>query len=178
MTLLIVLVAALANTVLLARISSRLLLPSGLVLSALGMALLTRIGLQSSYLTTILPAMLVVAVGLGLVFAPCFTLGTLGVGEHDAGVASATINVAQQIGGSIGTALLNTIATTAVSSYLAGHAGQGPTRLLQAAAAVHSYTVVFWVGAAVFLAAAVVAGTVLRPGVPDLAANEQLALHG
>jgi hypothetical protein len=142
------------------------------------MAMFTRIGVQSSYATTILPAMLVVAIGLGLVFAPCFMLGTLGVGEDDAGVASATINVAQQIGGSIGTALLNTIATTAASSYLAGHLGQGPTRMVQAAAAVHSYTVVFWVGAAVFVAAALLAGPVLRPGVPDLAANEQLAVHG
>jgi EmrB/QacA subfamily drug resistance transporter len=178
MTVLIVLVAALANTVLLARISSRVLLPSGLVLSAIGMAMLTRIGLQSSYATTILPAMLVTAVGLGLVFAPCFTLGTTGVGEDDAGVASATINVAQQIGGSIGTALLNTIATTAVSSYVAAHVGQGPMRMVQAAAAVHGYTVVFWVGAAVFLVAALLVGPLLRPGVPDLAATEQLALQG
>jgi EmrB/QacA subfamily drug resistance transporter len=177
MTLLLVLVAGIGNTVLLPRVSPRLLVPAGLALAAVGMALLTRIGVQSSYASTILPPLLIVAVGLGLTFAPCFTLGTLGVGEDDAGVASATINVAQQVGGSIGTALLNTIATTAVSSYLTAHAGHGPSRMVQAAAAVHSYTVAFWVGAVVFLAAALIIAPVLRSGVPDLAANEQLAVH-
>jgi hypothetical protein len=137
------------------------------------MALLTRIELHSSY-ASILPAMLIVAVGLGLVFAPSFSLGTLGVAASDSGVASATINVAQQIGGSIGTALLNTIATTAVSNYIASHAG--PARLVAAQAAVHSYTIAFWVGAAVFVLAAIVVAPLLRPGVPDLAATEGVAV--
>ncbi len=69
-----------------------------------------------------LPTLLLVGFGLGLVFAPAFTIGTLGVDPDDAGVASATINVAQQIGGSIGTSLLNTIAATSAASYIAAHA--------------------------------------------------------
>jgi len=93
-------------------------------------------------------------------------------------VASATVNVAQQVGGSIGTALLNTIATTAVASYITAHAGQGPIRLVAAQAAVHSYTVAFWVSAAIFTAAGIVIAPVLRPGVPDLEANEHLAAAG
>ncbi len=136
------------------------------------MTLLTRIGVDSSYATTILPPMAVVALGLGLVFAPSFALGTLGIRSHDAGVASATINVSQQIGGSIGTALLNTIATSAAAGYIAGHATGRPTQLLVAQAAVHSYVVAFWICAAIFLGAAVVVGLLLRPGVPDLSANE------
>jgi EmrB/QacA subfamily drug resistance transporter len=166
--------SALANTVLISRFSPRLLVPLGLIVAAAGMALLTRIGLHSSYVTTILPPLLLVAVGLGLVFAPSFSLGTFGVAGSDAGVASATVNVAQQIGGSIGTALLNSIATSAAASYIAANAVGRPTQLVVAHAAVHSYTVAFWVGAAVFVAAAVIVGLLLRPGVPDLAANDDV----
>jgi Major Facilitator Superfamily len=99
MTLLVVVVAALVNTVLLPRVSARYLVPSSLLLGAVGMVLLTRIGLHTNYATVILPPLLIIAVGLGLVFAPCFTLGTSGVGEDDAGVASATVNVARHAAG-------------------------------------------------------------------------------
>ena len=169
---LVLISSGLANTVLITRVSPRIMVPVGLLASAGGMALLTRIGLHSSYASTILPPLLVLAVGLGLVFAPCFSLGTLGVAGGDAGVASATINVAQQIGGSIGTALLNSIATGAAASYVAAHALTTPRTLIGADAAIHSYVVAFWVGAAVFVVAALIVGPLLRPGVPDLAANE------
>jgi hypothetical protein len=144
------------------------------------MALLTRIDLHSSYVTTILPSLLLFAVGLGLVFAPSFSLGTLGVAAHEAGVASATVNVAQQIGGSIGTALLNTIATSAATGYVSSHAFGTPSATVLANAAVHSYVVAFWVGAAVFLVTAAIVGPLLRRGVADLGANEDfdaVAMH-
>jgi EmrB/QacA subfamily drug resistance transporter len=166
--------SGLANTVLMERVSARVLVPLGLLIAAGGMALLTRIGVDASYASTILPSLLLVAVGLGLVFAPCFSLGTLGVGGNDTGVASATVNVSQQIGGSIGTALLNSIATSAAATFIAAHATARPSSLLIAQASVHSYTVAFWVGAAVFLLAAVIVAPMLRPGVPDLAANESM----
>jgi hypothetical protein len=172
MTAVVMVSAAITNTVLLPRYSPRLLVPTGLVVSAFGMALLTRIDLHSHYATTILPSLLLFAVGLGLVFAPSFSLGTLGVAPHDAGVASATVNVAQQIGGSIGTALLNTIATSAATGYLSSHAIGSPSATVLAHAAVHSYVVAFWVGAAVFLVTALVVGPLLRSGVADLGANE------
>ncbi len=168
----VIVTAGIANTVLLPRISPRLLVPSGLIVAAVGLALLTRIGLHSSYAPTILPSLLLIAVGLGLVFAPSFSIGTLGVAGHDAGVASATINVSQQIGGSIGTALLNSIATSAAASYIAARAVGRPSSLLTAHAAVHSYTIAFWVGAGVFVVAALIVAPLLRPGVVDLAANE------
>jgi EmrB/QacA subfamily drug resistance transporter len=170
--------AGLGNTVLISRVSPRILVPVGLLAAAVGMALMTRIGLTSSYASTVLPALLLVAVGLGLVFAPSFSLGTLGVSGADAGVASATINVAQQIGGSIGTALLNTIATSAAAAFVASHARGAPTRSVVAQAAVHSYIVAFWVGAGIFVVAAVAVGAILRSGVPDLGANEDMATIG
>ena len=85
-----------------------------------------------------------------------------GAATADAGVASAMVNTCQQVGGSIGTALLNTIAASALSSYLVTH---GTSPLAQANAAVHSYVVAFWVSAAIFAGAAVICALVLRSGV-------------
>jgi EmrB/QacA subfamily drug resistance transporter len=169
LTLILVVVAGAGNTILLTRVSPRIAMPTGLVLAAVGMALLTRIGLQGNYVTDVLPTLLLVGVGLGLVFAPAFTLGTLGVDRDDAGVASATINVAQQIGGSIGTSLLNTIAATAAASYITAHAASitssASRQLVAANGLIHSYHVVFWVAAGIYAAAAVLTARLLRSGV-------------
>jgi EmrB/QacA subfamily drug resistance transporter len=169
LTLVIVVVAAVGNTVLLSRISARILVPFGLLVGAVGMALLTNIGLTSNYAVDVLPTLLLVGFGLGLVFAPAFTLGTLGVDSSDAGVASAMVNVAQQIGGSIGTSLLNTIAAVAASSYAASHAASAATtagqKLLQANSVLSSYHTVFWVAAAIFAGCAVVCALILRSGI-------------
>jgi Major Facilitator Superfamily len=161
--------AGVSNTVLLPRVSPRLLVPAGLLLAAAGMALMTRIGLHSSYASPVLPSLLLIGLGLGVVFAPCYSLGTSGVTDEDAGVASATTNVSQQIGASIGTALLNSIATAATASFITAHAaGAAPSPVLAAQAAVHSYTVAFWAGAAILTAAALAVAPMLRPGLAEL----------
>jgi EmrB/QacA subfamily drug resistance transporter len=169
LTLVLVVVAAVGNTVLLTRISARILVPFGLLIAAVGMALLTNIGLTSDYGTDVLPTLLLVGAGLGLVFAPAFTLGTLGVEASDAGVASAMVNVAQQIGGSIGTSLLNTIAAVAASSYITTHAASAASaagkQLLEANATLNSYHTVFWVAAGIYAGVAVLCALVLRSGV-------------
>jgi hypothetical protein len=119
----------------------------------------------------VLPSLLLIGLGLGMVFAPCYSLGTSGVTDDDAGVASATINVSQQIGASIGTALLNSIAAGAAASFIAAHAtGTAPPQVLLAQAAVHSYTVAFWAGAAILTAAALAVAPLLRPGLAELGA--------
>jgi EmrB/QacA subfamily drug resistance transporter len=164
--------AGVSSTVLLPRVSPRLLIPAGLLLAAAGMALLTLIGLHSGYAWPVLPSLLLIGLGLGLVFAPGYSLGTSGVTEEDAGVASATINVSQQIGASIGTALLNSIATGAAASFITARAaGAAPSRVLVAQAAVHSYTVAFWVGAAILAVAALAIAPVLRQSVTEIAAD-------
>jgi EmrB/QacA subfamily drug resistance transporter len=155
-----------ASTVLLPRIGPRRLVSTGMVLAAIGMVLLAQLGVHSTYSGHILPALLVLGVGLGLIFAPAINTATLGVDQDDAGVASATVNTAQQVGGSLGTALLNTVATTATTTFLAGKAGSPG---LVADAAVHGYTTAFWWAAAIFAAGAVVCGLLLRPGAPRLA---------
>lgn len=161
-----VVVVVVANAPIAARISMRAMLPTGLLVAGVGMAMLTRISMRPHYPSTVLPATLVTAVGLGLVFAPCFNLGTAGVDESETGVASAAVHVAQQIGGAIGTALLNTIATTVAARYIAAHDAPAPTRGELARAAVHSYAVVFGLAAATFGVAALVVAALLNPARP------------
>ena len=152
-----------SSALLMPRFGPRILIPAGLIVAAGGMVILaTQLGLSTSYGAQILPALLVIGIGLGLVFGCGLNTATYGAAPADAGVASALVNTCQQVGGSIGTALLNTIAASAVSGYLVTH---GHSAAAQAGAAVHSYVVAFWVAAAIFAGAAVVSGLVLRPGV-------------
>jgi len=90
--------------------------------------------------------------------------GTFGVAPRDAGIASASVNTGQQLGGSIGTALLNTIAASAATSFLASHLRGRPAPQLIQLAAIHGYTTVFWWCAGIFAAGAVICGALLRPG--------------
>jgi EmrB/QacA subfamily drug resistance transporter len=169
MTGILVVVSAVASTVLVTRVSARVLIPAGLLLSGVSMYLLTRIGIDTGYTSHILPALLLLGVGLGLAFSSAFGLGTLGVEASDSGVASATVNTMQQVGGSVGTALLNTIAATAATTYASSHLGNGGSAgLLQANAAIHSYTTAFWWASAIFALGAVITAAVLRPGIPKV----------
>jgi EmrB/QacA subfamily drug resistance transporter len=136
-----------SSGVLMPRFGPRPLVPSGLLIAAGGLAILAaRLGLRTNYLDWILPALLLVGVGLGVVFGCALNTATYGTSRADAGVASALVNTNQQVGGSIGTALLNTLAASALTSYVLAH-GRGPLVLAQAA--VHSYVVGFWVSAAI-----------------------------
>jgi EmrB/QacA subfamily drug resistance transporter len=152
-----------ATTQLLPRTGPRPLLTAGMVLAAVGMVLLAQLGVDSTYAAHVLPGLLVSGAGLGLVMAPAMNTATLGVDAADAGVASATVNTMQQIGGSMGTALLSTLASSAAASYLAGKA---PSPSLAAQAAVHGYTSAFWWSAAIFAVGAIVCGLLLRAGAP------------
>ena len=118
------------------------------------MAHLTQLTVTSSYVTSILPALLALGLGFGMIFAPAINTATTGVARRDSGVASALVNTMQQVGGSIGTAALSTLALTATSTYLAAH---HTGALAPATAAVHGYTVAFTVSAILFGVAALVA---------------------
>jgi EmrB/QacA subfamily drug resistance transporter len=166
----LVVVAAVASTVLVTRVSSRILIPTGMLVAAVAMYLLTNLGISSGYTSHVLPSMILLGVGLGLVFAPGFSLATFGVDASDSGVASATVNTMQQVGGSVGTALLNTIAASAGASYASSHVAEatkaGGAQLLQANAAIQSYTTAFWWASAIFALGAVLTAIVLRSGIP------------
>jgi hypothetical protein len=153
--------AQVSNRVLLPRFGPKPIVPVGLLISAAALFGLHLVGLHSSYVSHVLPYLLVLGAGFGLSVAPSFSTGTLGLAPQDAGVGSATLNTAQQVGGSIGTALLNTLAASAATAYLVGRA---PTPANLQSALLHSYATAFLWSALIFVAGAVVAALVLQRG--------------
>jgi len=146
-------------------LAPRMLLVPGMLLSAGGMLWLTQLKVGGGYGTEVLPAEILLGIGFGLTFMPVFATATMGVDPRDSGITSATLNTMQQVGGSIGTALLNSIATTATAGYLAARlAAGGPTKLLEAQATVHGYAVAVAVAAGVLLLAAIVGGLLINSG--------------
>jgi EmrB/QacA subfamily drug resistance transporter len=144
----------LSSIVLLPRVGPRALIASGMLLGVIGMIYLTRLTVTSSYVSGVLPALIIMGPGFGMIFAPAINTATAGVRREDSGVASALVNTMQQVGGSIGTSLLSTIALTATTSYLVAH-HTGP--LASATAAVHGYTLAFAVSAGLFGLGAILA---------------------
>ena len=165
----LVLTASVATAVLLPRIGPKPMVVVGMLVSAFGLLLLTRITVHASYPSVILPALLVLGLGLGSVFAPSINAATAGVSPDDAGVASATVNTAQQIGGSIGTALLNTLAATTATNFLLHKV---PSQLLLAEAGVHSYITAFRWSAVIFLLGALSSLLLLRWGKQETSSDE------
>jgi EmrB/QacA subfamily drug resistance transporter len=139
--------AILGNVVLLRRFGPRPLLTLGMLLAGAAMAWLAQLSPGSSYAGHVVPALIVLGVGFGNVIAGAFASATHGIAPHDAGVASATVNTMQQVGGSIGTALLSSIFASAVTAYVEQ---RRPTPQVLGDAAVHGYTVAFWVAAGIF----------------------------
>lgn len=139
--------------------SVRALMIAGLALAGGGLVWFTALTADSSYLAHVLPPEVLVSLGMGMAFVPLSSTALIGVEPKDAGVASALVNTTQQVGGSLGTALLNTVAATAATSYLAGHA---KSLAAVQSAAVHGYTTAFTVSAVLLVGAAVVAGALVR----------------
>jgi EmrB/QacA subfamily drug resistance transporter len=127
------------------RLGPRVLIAAGMLLGAGGMAYLTQVTVTSSYAGAVLPALLILGLGFGMIFAPAINTATAGVRREDSGVASALVNTMQQVGGSIGTSALSTIALTATASYLVAH---HTSPLAPAIAATHGYTLAFAISAA------------------------------
>jgi hypothetical protein len=145
-------------------VRTRLLVVPGLLLAALGVALFTQLTPDASYLTNVLPSELLLGFGLGLAIVPCISTATQNADPQDVGVTSATTNSAQQIGASIGTALLNTIAAAATVTYLASHHVQSKNVVAQAT--VHGYAEASAVAAGILVLAAVLGGILIdaHPG--------------
>ena len=140
----ILIASTLSSVVLLPRVGPRVLIAAGLLLSAGGTAYLGQLTVTSSYLGGILPALLAMGLGFGMIFAPATNTATAGVPTRDSGVASALVNTMQQVGGSIGVSILSTVAASATTSYLLAHhaGGQAP-----AIASTHGYTLAFTISA-------------------------------
>ena len=143
----LIVTAQLATNVLVPRFGPKAVAPLGLLLAAVGMTWFTRLGLQSNYVPHVLLPLLVLGAGIGLSMPVAMSRATLGVRTSDQGVASATANTTQQIGGAISIALLNTLATSAAAHYVDLHPGDPR---IQANAALHSYDTAYWWSAAFF----------------------------
>ena len=150
----ILLASNVSSIVLLPRVGPRNLIVTGMLLGAGSMAYLTQLTVTSSYAVDIVPPLVAMGLGFGMIFSPAINTATAGVDRRDSGVASALVNTMQQVGGSIGTAALSTVALTATTSYLTAH---HTGRLAPAIAAVHGYSLAFTVSAALFGLGAVVA---------------------
>ncbi|MDX3450881.1 MFS transporter [Streptomyces sp. ME02-8801-2C] len=138
-------------SLLLPRVGPKVVITAGFLVAASGMALLTRLTLDSTYVAHIMPGMILLGLGIGAVMTTAFQGATSGVHHEDTGVASALINTSQQVGGSISTALLTTVASSAATDYLSSHK---PGALTMAQAGVESYTATLAWGAGIFVVGA------------------------
>jgi EmrB/QacA subfamily drug resistance transporter len=150
-------------SVLLPRIGTKAVVAVGFLVGAFGMGTLTTIQAHSGYASHVLPGIVLVGLGIGAAMSVAFQAATAGVKHTDAGVASAMVNTSQQIGGSIGTALLSTFAATAVTNYLAG---RRPTPALLTAAHLHSYVTTFWWATGILAAGAAILTMLIPDTVP------------
>jgi len=159
--------ANLSTIVLMPRIGPKPLVATGFVVAAGAMTWFAQLGPHTGYVDGVLGPIILTGAGLGMVIAPSINTGTFGVAPRDAGVASATVTVGQQLGASIGTSLLNTIFASAVASYLTLHVASarliGRQALLGQALA-HGYDVAFWWVAGIFAGGAIVGGLLFRRG--------------
>ena len=155
----LVLAAQLGTNILLPRFGPKVMVPFGMTISAIGMVLLTRLGLDSNYAPDILVPLMIIGFGMGSTMPAAMQTATLGVDREFAGVASAMVNTSQQVGGSIGVALLNTLAATAATNYLTDNAGAADA---MAQAAIHSYATAYWWSAGFFAFGAILAAFLFR----------------
>ncbi len=157
----------LATIVLMPRVGPRPLVVGGMLASAGAAVWLAQLGPHTGYGTGVVGPLILAAAGMGMVIAPSIATGTFGVAPQDAGVASATVTVGQQLGASIGTSLLNTIFAGAVTSYLAAHLASARVigrQALNGLALAHGYDTAFWWTAGIFAAGAVIGGALFRNG--------------
>ncbi|MFE2874474.1 MFS transporter [Streptomyces roseus] len=150
-----------SNMGLLGKIGGRPRIVTGMLLSACGMAWMTHLTATGPYVVDVLPGQVATGLGMGLITAAAMNLGTAGIDPRDAGVGSATVNAMRQTGGSVGTALMSTLAAGAVARSLAG---RQPTPDLLARAALEGYHTVFTASAAIFAVGAVLTLLMLPGG--------------
>ncbi len=162
----LVVAAQLGTNFLVPRLGPKVMVPIGMLMATGGMLWLTQLGVHSTYAADIMPPLMLVGLAMGTIMPASMQTATLGVERAYAGVASALVNTSQQVGGSIGTALLNTLAASALTAYLAAHPPLAHTQPAIAAAlghaAVHSYAIAYTWGAGAFLIGAIMSALLFR----------------
>ena len=160
---------------LLPKVGPRPLMVPGLIAAGAGMLMISRITPETSYTTHVLPALLIMSSGMALVFIPLTSTSLHGVSSHDTGVASAMLNTSQQIGGSLGTALRNTVAATATTTFAAANSQLGDK--LMPFAMTHGFTVAFKFSAVLLFVGAVVLFFFINVGKDSLVETEGVIAH-
>jgi EmrB/QacA subfamily drug resistance transporter len=160
---------------LLPKFGPRALMVPGLIAAGVGLLLMTRITPDTSYTTHVLPSLLIMSSGMALVFIPLTSTSLHAVSSHDTGVASAMLNTSQQVGGSLGTALLNTIAATATTSYITANSALGER--LPAFATTHGFVVAFRWSAVLLFVGAIVLYFFINVGKDSLVEVEGAGIH-
>jgi EmrB/QacA subfamily drug resistance transporter len=156
------------------KVGPKVVVSASFLVAAAGMALLTRLELDSTYSAHIMPGMILLGLGLGGVMTTSFQGATSGLHRDDTGVASALINTGQQIGGSISTALLTTIASSATTDYLTSHK---PSALAAAQAGVEGYTATLAWGSGFFVVGAVIAAFLIPNRALEPSEGEPVMAH-
>jgi hypothetical protein len=128
-------------------------------LVGIALLMLSRLGVSSSYAADVLPALVGFGAGAGLTISCAVNAATSVVEQADVGAASAMVNTSQMIGASVGTAVLNSLAVSAVAGYLADHAGAAHAAVQ---AATQSYDLVFTVAGMVLLIGSALVGALAR----------------
>ncbi|MEJ0014479.1 MAG: MFS transporter [Actinomycetota bacterium] len=165
-----VVIGAGVSSQLLPKIGPRPLMVGGMILATIGILLFTRITPTSGYLSTLLAPMVIMSFGMALYFIPSGSTGLHNSGAHDSGVASAMINTSQQIGGSLGSALLNTIAISSAATFVTSHASLGAKAAIYGQ--VHGFATTFKWGAGFLLASAIISAIMINTGKDSLVENE------
>ena len=168
-----VIVSAGIASQLLPRFGPRWVTGTGFIMTVIGMLLLLRMNSTSAYASDILPSLIIISLGMGLVFVPLSAVSLFAVGNHDAGVASAVLNTSQQIGGAIGVAFLNTIAASATTAYIVSNNLQGPNP----DALVAGFNRGFLWGAIILAVAGVLWISLVTMTKNDMAANDAPMAH-
>jgi EmrB/QacA subfamily drug resistance transporter len=156
------------------RVGPKIVVSAGFLVAAAGMALLTRLELDSTYAAHIMPGLILLGLGIGAVMTTAFQGATSGLHHEDTGVASALINTGQQVGGSISTALLTTVASSAATDYLTSHK---PGALAAAQAGVEGYTATLAWGSGFFLVGAVIAAFLIPNRALEPSEGEPVMAH-
>ena len=162
---------------LLPKFGPKALMVPGLLAASVGLLLLTRITPETSYLTHVVPSLLIMSSGMALVFIPLTSTSLHHIPAHDTGIASATLNTSQQIGGSLGTALLNTVAATATATYMTTNAIAKNDMAGTFAAMTHGYTTAFKFSAGLLFMGAIVLFFFINIGKESLVETEGAGMH-
>lgn len=155
------------TTRLLPRLAPRALIVPGMLVSSGGMLWMLTLEPGTHYAAGVLVAQLLLGFGAGMIMPVALDYATHGVGQGDSGIASATVSTAQQIGGSIGIALLNTIATAATADHLAAHASQGPSPAIAKQALVEGFAAAGAWSAGILVAGALIVAVLMNTPRPE-----------